>query len=143
MQASCSKQGRVGFGMGGMGREEFLISENYQTPTGRDGAYLAALSDSLSVIRTAVSGAEQGGSDWLSVNITSSHRLRTDHFLQVAVIQTACEPCPDIHILAALLINKAKGPPQGPTWALCSSGCRTQQPSGVGAACTTAPTDLH
>lgn len=38
----------------------------------------------------------------------------TDHSLQVAFIQTAHMPCPDVHILASLLINKAQGWPRRP-----------------------------
>lgn len=90
-------------------------------------------------------------SDQMQLTAASGHceqlyapsSLPTDLFLQVTFIQTAYGPCPDMHILTDPLINKAQGPPQGPTWALCSSGCRTQQPSGVGAPCNTAPTDLH
>lgn len=46
----------------------------------------------------------------------------TDHFLQVAFIQTAC---PDIHIVAVLLINKAHGPPQQAIWSWSSLPCCT------------------
>lgn len=46
------------------------------------------------------------------------------------------EAMASIPMVTVLLINKRLGPAFGPSWALCSSGCHTPQPSAVEALCT-------